>query len=318
MSILDEKRLLTKIATLYYTENLKQTDIAKKLNLSQSFVSRSLTKCVAEGIVKINIVPPPNTFLQLEQQIQKKYNISQSIIVDVNPGDSDDKIKSAIGSAAAYYLQVTLQANMLVGVSAWSGTIKAMLDTMPPLNVKAKGVVQLLGGVGINGNVQANFLTYELANKFNCAAYLLPAQSFTRDGNVAYKEQLISEPEVAKVLTLFNQIDLAIVGIGMLEPSQLLKNSGLFYDTEMLALLAEKGAVGDICLHYFDQNGIPVLLPEEDPILGMELSLIKACPRVMALAGGKEKVNAIKGALNGGYIDILVIDKIAAQQLLSD
>ncbi|WP_032093947.1 sugar-binding transcriptional regulator [Necropsobacter rosorum] len=318
MSILDEKRLLTKIATLYYTEKLKQTDIAKKLNLSQSFVSRSLARCIAEGIVKISIIPPANTFLELEQQIQKKYNLSQAIVVDISEEDDDLKIKTAIGSAAAYYLQVTLLPDTLVGISAWSGTIKAMLETLLPLNIKAKAVVQLLGGVGLNGNVQANFLTYELADKLNCSAYLLPAQSFSRDGDVNYKEELLNTPEVAKVQELFAQIDLAIVGIGMLEPSQLLKNSGLFYDKDMLGLLAAKGAVGDICLHYFDQNGVPVLAQEDDPVLGMDLQLIKKCPRVIALAGGKEKVNAIKGALNGGYIDVLVIDKIAARQLLSD
>ncbi|HBO39329.1 MAG TPA: DNA-binding transcriptional regulator [Pasteurellaceae bacterium] len=318
MSVLDEKRLLTKIATLYYVENLKQTDIAKKLSLSQSFVSRSLAKCISDGIVKISIIPPANTFLELERQIQSKYNISQAIVVDVNHEDDDLKIKSMIGSAAAYYLQVTLQPDTLVGISAWSSTIKAMLETLLPLNIKAKAVVQLLGGVGINGNLQANFLTYELANKLNCPSYLLPAQSFSRNGDVNYKEELLNTPEVSKVQELFTQIDLAIVGIGMLEPSQLLKNSGLFYDKEMLSLLAGKGAVGDICLHYFDQNGVPVLSQEEDPVLGMDLQLIKNCPRVVALAGGKEKVNAIRGALNGGYIDVLIIDKISAQYIVQD
>ena len=316
MSILNEKRLLTKIATLYYVEDLKQTDIAKRLNLSQSFVSRSLSKCIADGIVKINIIPPANTFLDLERRIQTKYDISQAIIVDVNEEDDDQKIKSSIGSAAAYYLQVTLQSDVLVGISAWSGTVKAMLENMLPLNIKAKGVVQLLGGIGLNGNVQANFLTHDLANKLNCGAYLLPAQSFSHNDNIAYKKHLLEAPEVRKVQELFAQIDVAIIGIGMLEPSQLLRNSGLFYDRKMLGSLAKKGAVGDICLHYFDQNGKPVLSPDEDPALGMDLHLIKNCPRVIALAGGKEKVNAIKGALNGGYIDILVIDKIAAQSLL--
>ncbi|PLO71385.1 DNA-binding transcriptional regulator, partial [Klebsiella pneumoniae] len=38
MSKQDEQRLLVKIATLYYSENKKQSEIASLLHLSQSFV----------------------------------------------------------------------------------------------------------------------------------------------------------------------------------------------------------------------------------------------------------------------------------------
>ncbi|MDU8925512.1 sugar-binding transcriptional regulator [Pasteurellaceae bacterium LIM206] len=318
MLMINEKMLLAKIATLYYTDNLKQSEIAKRLNVSQSFVSRSLAKCVSEGIVKINIIPPSGIFLELEQAIQKKFNVDLVMVVDV--GDEDeDRLKTAIGTAAAYYLQVTLQADKLIGVSAWSGTIQRMVEHMSPLQVKAKGVVQLLGGVGVNGNVQANILTYELAQKLNCPAYLLPSQSLIGNiGNIEYKEQLLDMNEVSQVVEQFSEVDVALVGIGMLEPSELLKNSGLYYQKEMLHVLADKGAVGDICLHYFDQNGSPVLTEQEDPIIGMGLDLVKKCPRVIALAGGREKVNAIKAALAGHYLDVLITDRETARLLLND
>ncbi len=81
-------------------------------------------------------------------------------------------------------------------------------------------------------------------------------------------------------------MDVAIVGIGELEPSQLLKNSGNYYNETMLQLLAARGAVGDICLHYYDAAGKPVLSQDEDPVIGMELEQIRRCPQVIALAGG--------------------------------
>ncbi|TCP92146.1 transcriptional regulator [Cricetibacter osteomyelitidis] len=316
MSFTNEKRLLAKIATLYYTDNLKQSEIAKRLNLSQSFVSRSLTKCLAEGIVRINIIPPAGIFLDLEKKIQQKFGINQAIVVDIDDKD-EHQLKTAIGAAAAYYLQVTLQADELIGISAWSGTIQRMVDHMPPLHTKAKGVVQLLGGVGVNGNVQANFLTYELAKKLNCPSYLLPSQSFISDiGNIDYKQQLLNMTEVSNVVKMFDKIDVALVGIGMLEPSELLKNSGLYYEKHMLHLLAEKGAVGDICLHYFNQQGKPVLSEQEDPIIGMGLELVRKCPKVVALAGGRDKINAIRAALIGQYVDVLIIDKSTAKLLI--
>lgn len=57
------------------------------------------------------------------------------------------------------------------------------------------------------------------------------------------------------MISRFDEVDIAIVGIGILEPSQLLKTSGNYYHEDMLQVLAERGAVGDICLHYYDKTG---------------------------------------------------------------
>jgi DNA-binding transcriptional regulator LsrR (DeoR family) len=42
---------------------------------------------------------------------------------------------------------------------------------------------------------------------------------------------------------------------------------------------------------------------------------IRACPQVIALAGGAEKCNAIRGALQGNYIDVLITDYPTARSL---
>jgi DNA-binding transcriptional regulator LsrR (DeoR family) len=52
-----------------------------------------------------------------------------------------------------------------------------MVDEMHPQNIRAAGVIQLLGGVGPNGNVQATILTQQLAAHLDCPAWLLPSQS---------------------------------------------------------------------------------------------------------------------------------------------
>ncbi|WGY47359.1 sugar-binding transcriptional regulator [Vibrio sp. ABG19] len=310
----DEQRLLVKIATLYYDEGKKQSDIAKQLDLSQSFVSRALSRCTKEGIVKITVVQPSNVYLNVEAELQNRYGLAQAIIVDVPEKASEDAIKRAIGSAAAHYMQTSLPANSLVGVSAWSGTIREMVEQLHPLSIKAKGVVQLLGGVGVNGNAQASMLTHSLAEMLNCEAFLLPSQSIER--TVDYKQMLLKTGEVSSVVNMFGEVDFALVGIGMLEPSHLLKSSGNYYKDDMVEDLASRGAVGDICLHYFDENGQPVLGPDEDPVIGMDLQVVKSCPRVVALAGGMDKLAAIKGALTGGYVDILIIDVHTAKRLL--
>ncbi|MEN4558007.1 sugar-binding transcriptional regulator [Pantoea agglomerans] len=311
----DEQRLMVKIATLYYVEGLKQSEIAQSLTLSQSFVSRILNRSVKEGVVKISVVPPANVYPELEKAIEQSYNLPQAIVVDVPDQASPLQIKQAIGSAAAHYLETRLRNDELIGISSWSGTIRAMVDALHPLNSACKGVIQLLGGVGANGNVQATILTQNLAALLNCPAWLLPSQSI--EHSVSDRQRLSANAEVAEVLSKFEQVDLAIVGIGDLEPSALLRNSGNYYDGRMLQTLAARGAVGDICLHYFDACGQPVLKAEEDPVIGMELAQVKQCPQVVGLAGGREKAQAIRGALLGGYIKVLIIDYPTARLLLT-
>jgi DNA-binding transcriptional regulator LsrR (DeoR family) len=314
MSKQDEQRLLVKIATLYFVDGMKQSEIAGLLHLSQSFVSRAITRCQKEGVVKISVIQPANIFLSLEQALEKKYGIRQAIVVDVGESAPAAQIKHAIGSAAAHYVETRLRPNDLVGISSWSSTIRAMVDELHPQSIKARGVIQLLGGVGPNGNVQATILTQNLAAQLDCPAWLLPSQSI--EHSVEERAKLVASDDVAEVVNKFAEVDVAILGIGELEPSQLLKNSGNYYGEAMLKTLAERGAVGDICLHYFNAQGEPVLSKEEDPVIGMELSQVRDCPHVVALAGGNDKANAIRGALHGGYIDVLITDYPTASQLL--
>ncbi|NMP27628.1 sugar-binding transcriptional regulator [Rahnella sp. SAP-1] len=314
MSKQDEQRLLVKVATLYYSENKKQSEIASLLHLSQSFVSRALTRCQKEGLVKITVVQPTNIFVQLEKALEQQYGIRQAIVVDVGEDPSNAQIKHAIGSAAAHYMETRIRPEDLIGISSWSSTIRGMVDEMHPQNIRAAGVIQLLGGVGPNGNVQATILTQQLAAHLDCPAWLLPSQSI--EHSVTERARLTNSPDVAAVVAKFAEVDIAIVGIGDLEPSQLLKNSGNYYTEDMLRLLSERGAVGDICLHYYDAVGNPVLTHDEDPVIGMELAQIRACNHVIALAGGLEKRNAIRGALQGNYIDVLITDYPTARSLL--
>ncbi|EGT3572472.1 sugar-binding transcriptional regulator [Citrobacter amalonaticus] len=314
MSKQDEQRLLVKIATLYYAENKKQSEIATLLHLSQSFVSRALTRCQKEGLVKITVVQPTNIFVSLEKALEEQYGIRQAIVVDVGDNPTGAQIKHAIGSAAAHYVETRIRPEDLVGISSWSSTIRCMVDEMHPQNIRAAGVIQLLGGVGPNGNVQATILTQQLAAHLGCPSWLLPSQSI--EHSVEERTRLVNSPDVAAVVDKFAEVDVAIVGIGELEPSQLLKNSGNYYNEEMLKLLAERGAVGDICLHYYDAAGKPVLSHEEDPVIGMELAQIRDCKHVIALAGGKDKRNAIRGALQGNYIDVLITDYPTARSLM--
>lgn len=309
----NDLRLLVKIASLYYEEGLNQSQIAHDLNISQSFVSRAIKRCHNEGLVKVSVIHPSGTFVMSERKLQQKYKIKQVIIVDIEDNSTPNMLKRAVGSAAANYLQTSLKPTALVGISSWSTFISAMVDSLHPHDATAKGVIQILGGVGHNRNLQANILANHLAKLLNCPAYLLPTTSSAQ--TLEEKNHQLANPELAEVVDLFPKVDVAIVGIGTSEPSDLIRNLGIIYKEETKEQLNNRGAVGDICLHYYDKAGKPIFSDDEDMVISMTLPQLKECPEVIALAGGLEKVEAIKGALNGGYIDVLVTDRITAAQL---
>ncbi len=83
-----------------------------------------------------------------------------------------------------------------------------------------------------------------------------------------------------------------------------------------LQAIVAKGAVADVCLRYFDAAGRPVGTSLDGRVLGIELPAFLAIPRRVAVAGGPEKVPAIRGALAGRLINVLVSDEDTARALL--
>ena len=315
MSNLEEQRLLTKIASLYYEEGLKQSQISEQLDLSQSFVSRALSRALKEGIVRISVQRLRNFHLELERQLQQRYGIRQAIVVEPT-GDDEEAIKQAIGSAAAHYLETSVTEKDHIGISSWSSTIRAMVGHMHRGSSRqgATEVVQLLGGVGNKGAFEATLLTQQLATLLGCPAYLLPSQSIEQSPES--RQRILQLDEVREVTERFARLTVALVGIGELEPSQLLRNSGNYHGEAMLEVLAARGAVGDICLRYFDAQGRPVLDDSEETVVAVDLPQLLEIDRVVGLAGGLRKVNAIRGALQGGYLDVLVVDLRTALALV--
>jgi DNA-binding transcriptional regulator LsrR (DeoR family) len=105
------------------------------------------------------------------------------------------------------------------------------------------------------------------------------------------------------------------VGVGALEPSALVASSGNAFSREELEALQKNGAVGDVCLRFYDAQGRPVKGAFDGRVIGIDLDGLRRVPRSVALCGGKRKFAAILGALRGGWINTLVTDQFTAQRL---
>ena len=50
----------------------------------------------------------------------------------------------------------------------------------------------------------------------------------------------------------------------------------------------------------------------------MDISMLRSVPRSIGIAGGVEKLRAVRGALNGHYINTLITDIECAEALISE
>jgi DNA-binding transcriptional regulator LsrR (DeoR family) len=119
-------------------------------------------------------------------------------------------------------------------------------------------------------------------------------------------------------MALFKSITVALVGIGAVTPSKMLAASGNVFSAKELKSLSERGAVGDICLRFFDENGEPVVTPLNERVIAIELAALASVKRVIGIAGGRRKFAAIRGALRGRRINVLITDRSTAERLVKN
>lgn len=310
---IDHLRLITKIAVLYHQENYSQPDIANRLKISQARVSRYLKEAQAEGIVQTTVVQPYGIYVGLEKALEEMYGLREVIVVENIEGTS---IITALASAAATYLETTLNPHDVIGLSSWSTTLLATVDAMrsrPRKNVKE--VIQLIGGVGSpEAQLQASRLVSHLAKLTLATPIYMPAPGVTATPKI--RDAFLSDPAVKQNVEAWSRISTLLVGIGTFPASPLLVASGNALSREDEIGLTQLGAVGEICLRYFDKNGKPMKPEVEQRVISIDFNSMMKIPNRIAVAGGTIKQNAIRAAIKGGWVNVLITDSLVARNLL--
>jgi len=315
MARVDELRLIARAAHMYYQEGIRQIDIAQQLQLSQATVSRLLRRAVQEGVVRFSINVPKGIYLELESLICAKYSIKEVIVADCIE-DSDEASTAAIASAGAFWLENALADDEVIGISSWSSTLQRLVEHLHPFKHKrASRIVQLLGGMGFaQAQLKATEMAVALAHMTGAKAELLPAPCITSSSNS--RAILLGDDQTYKTLSDFCTVTLALVGIGSVLPSRNLVSSGNSFSEPELADLAKLGAVGDILLRFYCADGRTVQSHVDERVIGMTLDTLKNVPRVVGLAGGPHKTEAIAGALRGKLLSTLITDCHTARRLV--
>lgn len=301
---------------MYYDQSLNQQEIANRLHLSRPKVSRLLKQAREKGIVRISVVSPNDSFVQLEEDLEKKYGLKEALIIDTDAQISDKALKREIGSAAANYLHRTITEGDIIGVS-WGTTLQAMIDAMPEKHVDNIHVVQALGGVGPpEAKAHATDISRRLSQLLNSRLTLLPAPGIV--GSIEAKKILLSDRQVNGALSMFSKINTLCVGLGALKTNPVLDHNNKELSPRVHKEIINSDAVGDVALRFFDIAGKEIDSCLKDLVIGISIEEMKEVDTVVGIAGGTEKIDVIRGALEGDLIDVLITDNQTVELLLSN
>ena len=298
-------------------ERLSQPVIARQLSLSQASVSRMLKQGVELGIVRISVSAPEGIFFELERDLEKKYGVREVVVADCGE-DGGNLFFKALGKAAASWLDVHVGAHEVVGVSSWSETLYAAVEAMRgPISGKTSHIVQLLGGLGVSSSVSfAAQLTESMARVTGAQGVflMLPGICESEEG----RNVLLDDVTCRDVFGLYERATMLLVGIGSLSPSHHLRESRNEANSADIEELRSLGAAGDICLRYFDAEGKMVDSNFDRRVIGISPEQIRKIGNTVVVDGGMKKLEAIRAALKGGWINALITDFEVASKLVAD
>lgn len=300
-----------RVAYYYYMTGLTQEEIAKKMQMSRQRVNRIVSACVELGIVQIIIPGLEADNLELESSLEQKYQLKEVRIID---NVVKENIFRELGKAAGEYLQSIIKDKDIIGFTR-GRTMSALVEHMQPAGHSMDlTVTQLIGnendggeGVGVGGVV------YRFAEKLQAKPTVLFAPVIVKSKEL--RESLVEEPYFQETYETMKSCTIAVVGIGNAQ-NQWKHLVSLYNEKEIEQEQWAKEVVGEVCTHFYDKDGNEVVPPFRDRIISITLEDYKNIPVRMGVAGSDEKIGAIKAAIQGGYINVLVTDLQTAKLLL--
>ena len=312
----EQLRMIAKVAQMYHSQSMRQTDIAKLLGVSQARVSRILSSAEQLGIVRTKVVSPDGLFPEQEQMLEKLYGLSQVHVVAVDQF-SKSEASDELGKALASVLEVMPLEGLSIGFTPWSRSLRHLArEFSPSQKISAKAVVELMGGVGPPAvQHEATVATDLFAKATGAEVMFLRAPSVVKSKELA-SSIIDNDPHAKIALQLMNNLDIALLGLGSCEIVPPMEAGNNFPSEAQLQAAMNSGAVGQINLRFFDSNGKPVRTELDELVLGITHEQMMSTPIRIGVAGGEAKRDALRAALKGKLINVLVTDYSDAEYLI--
>lgn len=309
----DAHELLARVASMYYEQDMTQNAIADELGLSRVKVYRLLRNARAENVVQINIDWPVNRDTSLEQALQDSFGLQDARVLKTTHHQPGPVLRQ-LGHLGARYLEALLEDNARMAICVGRSTYEVINAIRPDFQANVQ-VVQAIGTMPYSREeYDSSLLARQLALKLGGQVMYLTSPLMAdsaRDARVIRNQRHIQH-----TLAAARSADIALLGIGNLDPV----TSGFvregFLSSEALSEFIKDGVIGDIAWHLYTQDGELYPCEFSERVIGITLDELREVPLTLAVAAGLEKVRAIIGALRTGVINVLCTDDRTASAIL--
>jgi DNA-binding transcriptional regulator LsrR (DeoR family) len=306
-----DESLAVRAAWLHYAGGFTQSEVAKRLGVPSVKAHRLIARAVADGVVKVTIDGDIVECVELETRLAERFGL-QYCEVAPDLGEEGFEFR-ALGQAGAGFLKREIERgdNKVIGLGH-GRTLSSAVHHMPRLNAKGLRFVSMLGGLSRNYVANPYDVMHRIAEKTGAHAYMMPVPFFANTGED--REVMLAQRGVKEVFDLANNADLKLVGLGTVDTDAQLVLSGMVEPRE-IAEIAASGGVGEILGHFFDADGRILQTTLTARTLSASLPRSKT-ERLVALAGGVAKAEAIRAVLKSRCLYGLITDERTAQALL--
>ena len=317
--------LVLKAAYLYYIDNKSQNEIAKQLKISVATVSRLLKRAKKEKIVEFVIRDPYVECIHLEKALKEKFDLEDVIIapgiqtgidpVAIEEEDMEEEVKKLVALEGARYIQRIIKENDVLGIT-WGSTVHHLINYLNPAQKVNATFVTLHGSIACcDDELDVRPLVEGISRAFSGTKYPLLTEALMSTSEAA--AIIKGERNVERILNMFDEIDIAIAGIGSMYPEmRSILGKPEFMSAADLANLQNQRCAGDIALRFFDLDGKECATDLKDRMISIDFEGFKKIKKKIVVASGLHKAQTLLAALKGGLIDVLIIDYELGNEVL--
>ena len=308
----DDASLAARAAWLHHVGGLTQGEVAARLNVSSAKAHRLIARADRDGMVEVFVDGGIARCLRLEQHLCRAYGLA---FCEIAPEADDDPLQlRSLGALGARFLRLACEKGADAVIGLGNGrTLAGCVDQLPRIDAGHVRFVSLLGGFSRRFAANPFDVINRIAERTGAEAYVLP-MPFALDSGED-RAVLMAQRGVGEVLALARSATLRFTGIGLVDGrAASLAASGMVEPAEFDGV-ARAGGRGEILGHFFDEAGRPVDTELSGRIAGPSAADLRA-GRLVAIAGGTAKLQAIRAVLGSGLLHGLLTDERTAAALV--
>ena len=305
-------RQIYRVLVLHFLEGQKQSDIAKRLNLSTSKVNRLIAQGRRLDMVRINIENPFQTLMGIERNLISATELTDTVVIPSVSGSLNTALQQ-VGRAAANHLMETLRDGDVIAITG-GRAVSVVVESLRPKRAFDVTVVPLTGGVQGKYFTDVNHLATRMAERLNGRALLMHAPLFAE--NQEKRDMLMEVVSIREVLDLARSADVALVGIGSVE-----SEGSSYYDLHPTTdadrkMLIHSGVAAEFLAHLINSDGAVLDYAINSRLVAVPPASLEQCNRVIGVAAGPQKVLPIRAVLQGKFLNSLITDEDTAKVVL--